>query len=156
MTARVFLGVGSNLGDRQLHLERAVRGLDAMFGVKLMARASTHETVAVLPPGDNTPQPNYLNTVVEIETTRAHDSLLSELKVLEGLIGRVPGPRWSARVIDIDILLFGSDVVTVDGLSIPHPEMHRRRFVLEPLCEIAPDVLHPVLRLSARELLSRL
>jgi 2-amino-4-hydroxy-6-hydroxymethyldihydropteridine diphosphokinase len=98
-------------------------------------------------------QPLFLNMAIEIETALSPRELLKTLKEMEKEIGREPTSRWGPRIIDLDILLFNADVVDEDNLSIPHPLMHERDFVLKPLSEIAPDAEHPVLHKSIRELM---
>jgi 2-amino-4-hydroxy-6-hydroxymethyldihydropteridine diphosphokinase len=103
------------------------------------------------------PQGRYLNCVVEAQTDAAPDDLLRLLKRIERMIGRpVQEERWGPRIIDLDILLYGDAAISTPALTIPHPEMHRRRFVLEPLAQIAPAAVHPVLRKTIAELLAGL
>lgn len=103
-----------------------------------------------------TDQQDFINGVAEIRTFFKPRDLLSILQGIEEIMGRKRGPRWGPREIDLDIILYGQEVVQEGDLVIPHSEYHRRRFVLEPLCEIAPDVIHPCFGVSARVLLDRL
>jgi 2-amino-4-hydroxy-6-hydroxymethyldihydropteridine diphosphokinase len=143
--ARVHLALGSNLGARAAALDDAVRRLAALPGTQVLARSRVVETPALLPPEDPTPQPDYLNAVVLVETALAPRALFDAVKGIERAVGRVPAPRWAPRVIDIDLVLWGARVVDEGDLVVPHPRMHERRFVLAPLVELAPDAVHPVL-----------
>lgn len=108
-------------------------------------------------PVGGTPQDKYLDAAAEIETTLTPHALLALLKKTEKEIGRTPSDiRWGPREIDLDILLFGDSVVDEADLKIPHPLLHERRFMLEPLCEIAPEIIHPVLKKSIKALFSEL
>jgi 2-amino-4-hydroxy-6-hydroxymethyldihydropteridine diphosphokinase len=149
---RVYIGVGSNLGDRTGNLDGAVERLGRVEGVRVAQRSSNYLTRPVGPEE----QPDYFNCAVEIETSLAPEELLAALKGIEKEMGREPGPRWGARVIDLDILLYDREIVEREDLKIPHPEMHRRVFVLEPLSEIAPDAVHPVLGATVKKLMQEL
>jgi 2-amino-4-hydroxy-6-hydroxymethyldihydropteridine diphosphokinase len=149
----VFLGLGSNLGDRRRNLEAALEALRAHPRITVSAVSSFLETDPVGgPPG----QGRFLNAAAGIETDLSPDSLLEELKRVERALGRKPGPRWGPREIDLDILLYGDTILETGTLVIPHPRMRERRFVLEPLAEIAPAARDPVTGLSVRDLLARL
>jgi 2-amino-4-hydroxy-6-hydroxymethyldihydropteridine diphosphokinase len=145
---RIFLGLGSNVGDRTANIERACRLIGEIDGVRVVRRSSLIETAPV----GYKDQPDFINAVVEIGTSLAPRELLEAVKEIERRMGRIPAPRYAPRVIDIDILLFGDRVIDEPGLTIPHPRMHERRFVLGPLAEIAPEAVHPVLRKSATKL----
>jgi len=147
-----YLGLGSNLGDRRRNLEAALEALRAHPQIAVTAVSSFLETDPVGgPPG----QGKFLNAAAGIETDLAPETLLEELKRIERAIGRTPGPRWGPREIDLDILLYGDTVLETADLVIPHPRMRERRFVLEPLSEIAPTARDPVTGLSVRELLEK-
>lgn len=134
---RAFVGIGSNVGDREAHLRRAVEAL-AAHGLPPVARSSVYESEAVGPP-----QPDYLNAAVEVSTSLGPRELLGTLKGIEEEVGRTPGERWGPREIDLDLLLFGDAMLEEPGLVVPHPELTRRSFVLAPLLEIDPDLELP-------------
>ena len=151
-----FLALGSNLGDRVAALRRAVRLLMDNPRVRLNPEVDLSCVYETSPSGVVGPQPDYLNCALRIETTRSPRELLDTSLAIEARMGRVrSGGEKAARVIDIDLLLFGEAVVDESDLIIPHPRMHLRRFVLEPLGEIAGDVIHPVLKESIGELAAR-
>ncbi len=147
------MALGSNLGDRLHHLQHAIRLLHAppRLGVRALS------TIVETEPLGDVPQDRYLNCVVELQTSLDPHALLRLLKQLETDLGRQPNAvRWGPRVIDLDLLLYGDTAITTPELTIPHPEMHRRRFVLEPLVQLAPAITHPVLRQTAAALLAAL
>lgn len=150
---RCYVALGSNLGDRLLNLTEARRRL-ALLGPH--RTGPVIETVALLPPGDSTPQPKYLNSVDELDTPFSAATLFHQLKHIERQMGRVVTTRWAPRLIDLDLVLFGAQVIDTPELVVPHRAMQARRFVLWPLAVLAPEALHPRLQRTARELLDQL
>jgi 2-amino-4-hydroxy-6-hydroxymethyldihydropteridine diphosphokinase len=141
---RAFIALGSNLGDRAAALDDAIAAL-ALDAGEVTAVSSRHETPALLPP-DAPPSWNvpFLNQVIAIHTGLGPGDLLATAKAIEERLGREPAARWAPRRIDIDILAIGDRVIDEPGLEVPHPELHRRAFVLDPWAEIAPGWRHPV------------
>jgi 2-amino-4-hydroxy-6-hydroxymethyldihydropteridine diphosphokinase len=146
---RVYLSLGSNLGDREAALRDAVAALDPA-GIRVLRVSSIYETEPV----DVRDQPWFLNLVVEAETDLFPKQVLARTQAIEQQMGRKRGRPKGPRTIDIDILLYGASVIGTAELSVPHPRMGERRFVLEPLAELEPDLRHPVTRLSVREMLA--
>jgi 2-amino-4-hydroxy-6-hydroxymethyldihydropteridine diphosphokinase len=153
----VFLGIGGNLPSKTIGSPLAVMAatLRALPSVGIVVRhRSRWYRSAALPPSD---QPTYINGVLDVETSLAPEPLLEALHRVEAEFGRVRGAPNAARVLDLDLLAFGRMVVQSDaGLCIPHPRMHLRAFVLEPLAELAPDWRHPRLGLSVRQMVAAL
>lgn len=147
-----FIGVGSNMNDPAKRCMEAVYHLSSVKGIKVLRRSSLYRTEPV----GYAEQDWFVNAVVEIRTEFAPRELLKALQLLEDSMGRVRGPKWGPRFIDLDILLYGQEVIQDEDLVIPHPELHKRRFVLEPLCEIASYAIHPGFGVSVRGLLDRL
>jgi 2-amino-4-hydroxy-6-hydroxymethyldihydropteridine diphosphokinase len=147
---RIYLALGSNLGDRLENLAQARQQL-AASGVCILRESSIYETA----PRDVPDQPMFLNQVIEAETALFPRQLLSCVQKIERALGRKRIVAKGPRTIDIDILLFGEAVVSADDLEIPHPRMMERRFVLEPLAELAADLRHPVTKVSVREMLAK-
>ncbi|MDX1984929.1 MAG: 2-amino-4-hydroxy-6-hydroxymethyldihydropteridine diphosphokinase [Bryobacteraceae bacterium] len=147
MKKLVYLGLGSNLGDRAQNLRQAAE-LIAAAGVTPLRMSSTHETEPMYVTG----QPMFLNQVMEGETEVFPRTLLKRLKSIEQAMGRKRTVRNGPRPIDIDILFYGSAVIRAPELVVPHPRMEERRFVLDPLAEIAPDLRHPITKKTVREM----
>ncbi|MFW5955448.1 MAG: 2-amino-4-hydroxy-6-hydroxymethyldihydropteridine diphosphokinase [Rhodothermales bacterium] len=151
---RVFLGLGSNLGDRLDNLRRAVMDVRETQSVSLVAASGVYETAAHLLGAQ--PQNDFLNAVIEVRTTLEPKSLLEALLAIEHRLERTRHERWAPRTIDLDILAFGSRVVDSESMHIPHPRLGERRFVLEPWAEIAPDFhVPPPFNMTTAELLRR-
>jgi 2-amino-4-hydroxy-6-hydroxymethyldihydropteridine diphosphokinase len=146
MQKRVYISLGSNIGDRAQNLHDAIHGLSQVGDV--LAVSSLFETEPV----EFTNQPFFLNCAVSMETAKDPPELLQAVLAIEQSMGRNRTRDKGPRNIDVDILLFQDVVVSEKGLTIPHPGLPTRRFVLEPLAEIAPHVLHPVLKKTVREL----
>ncbi len=140
-----YLGLGSNLGDRKANINTALAELVRSGRVRLRRVSSIYETKPV----GIEDQPDFLNAAAEIETELAPKDLLATIREVERRVGRKKTLKWGPRVIDIDILLYGDERRVEENLEIPHPEMHKRAFVLTPLAEIAPSVKHPILCLTA-------
>lgn len=138
--AMTFVSLGSNLGDRQAMIEAALAQLGEMPETTVLAVSSLYDTAPV----GETAQPRFLNCVVHLDSRLTPEQLLWHCMLIEQRLGRVRTRRWAPRPIDVDILLCGDQIIEEDGLSVPHVEMLHRAFVLVPLCELAPDVVHPV------------
>lgn len=146
----VFVGIGSNLGNRIENCANAVRKISDFATVS--AISSIYETEPV----GNEDQPNFINCAVKIETDLSPYDLLLSLQSIEDILGRERIQKWGPRIIDLDILFYNDLVIESDELTVPHPMAHLRRFVLEPLSEIAPDLIHPTLKVSVSNLLEGL
>lgn len=145
-TVTIYLGLGSNLGQREANLRQAAQRLRE--SVRLLRSSSIYETA----PWGYTDQPDFLNCVLEAETDLPPLQLLAVAKNLEDAIGREPSVRYGPRSIDVDILLYSDRITDLPDLQIPHPRMAQRAFVLVPLAELAPELIHPTLKRSIAEL----
>ncbi len=153
--ARAFIGIGTNLGDRQAHLDRARAALAAMRDSRLVAFSKIYETAPVGP----IEQPAFLNAAAELDTALDPFALRRELVAIEEAQGREPldrRQRWGPRTLDLDLLLYDDRVIESPELTVPHPRMHERRFALQPLCDLAPDLIHPTRGQPLRALLEAL
>ncbi len=147
-----FIGIGSNSGDPVYNCRQAFRRLSETPQVWLLRCSSLYRTEPVGPQD----QPWFINAIAEIRTTLRPRQLFDALKSIERQMGRTEGRRWGPRLIDLDLLLYGQEVVSEGELTVPHPELHRRRFVLVPLCELASYMVHPAFGVSVRGLMDRL
>jgi deoxyguanosine kinase len=147
-----YIGLGGNLGDRRETIATAV---------KMLAENEHIESVSVSEPIETAPlggsdQPNYLNTVAELQTTLSPEELHRTMIEIENRLGRVRQEKWSPRTIDLDLLLFDNQIINTVELIVPHPQMHLRSFVLTGLCRLNPDLIHPLLKVTVKELAARL
>jgi 2-amino-4-hydroxy-6-hydroxymethyldihydropteridine diphosphokinase len=145
-----YLSLGSNMGDREAHLHAAIARLQSE--VRVVSVSSFYETEPV----EFTDQAWFLNCALTLETTRTPQQLMSDILTIEQEMGRQRIQKKGPRILDIDILLFSDKIIDSPDLTVPHPAMQNRRFVLEPLAEIAPEARHPVLKKTIRELLDAL
>jgi 2-amino-4-hydroxy-6-hydroxymethyldihydropteridine diphosphokinase len=153
MTALAYIALGANLGDRAHNLNLALDKLRETPGVDVRTVSTFMENPAV---GGPAGAPPFLNAAAEVVTSLPPDMLLARLLEIEQELGRVRREKWGPRPIDLDLLLYGDHVLDIPGLTVPHPLMHERRFVLAPLAEIAPAALHPVFQWTIEELLEDL
>jgi len=144
---RVYLGAGSNMGDPKNNLDTALRLLES-DQTKVLRVSSYYRTAPV----SEVPQDDYLNCAAEIRTLLAPDELLDSFMKVEAALGRERTVRWGPRAIDLDILLYDHEILESGSVTAPHPRMHKRLFVLAPLCELAPHYVHPVLHQRLEEL----
>ena len=147
-----FIGIGSNQDDPAARCNEAFSRLCQAGGIKLLRRSSLYRSEPV----GLRKQDWFINAIAEIRTRLDPRALLAELQRIEDSMGRVRGEKWGPRVIDLDILLYGQEIIEDDDLVIPHPELHKRRFVLEPLFELAPYAIHPAFGISVHGLMERL
>lgn len=155
-----YIGIGSNMGNRMQLCKESVRKLSCIKGVKLERVSSYYKTEPVIDSEDHRQkleeQDWFVNAVAEIRTTLCPRDLLVALQGIEQAMGRTRKFKGSPRTIDLDLLLYDQEVIDESDLIVPHPQMHKRRFVLEPLCELASYVIHPAFGVSIRGLKDRL
>lgn len=147
-----YIGLGANEGDPRRQVEEAIARLAAADEIELVKSSSFYRNPPLGPPD----QPWYVNAVIQVRTRLAPEELLRLLQRVEDDMGRVRRERWGPRIIDLDLLLYDGVILSGPDLCLPHPEMHRRSFVLVPLAEIAPQAWHPALEQTASELLEQL
>ena len=147
-----FIGLGSNMGEPVDRCLEGIEYLRKMKGTQVLRRSSFYRTEPV----GFLDQEWFINAVVEIRTTLSASELMLEFQAIESLMGRQKPVKWGPRIIDLDILLYGQEVIHTDLVTVPHPEFHKRRFVLEPLYEIAPYAIHPAFGVSVAGLMERL
>lgn len=152
MTKTAYIGIGSNLGDKLNNCLKAAEQAKEIPGCGFQALSRFFRTKPVGVAG----QDWYINGVIALRTDISARDLLKALLAIEVQMGRERKQKWGSRAIDLDILLYGEDVIREDGLKVPHPYMHLRRFVLVPMVQLAPDVIHPVLGQTMNELLEQL
>jgi 2-amino-4-hydroxy-6-hydroxymethyldihydropteridine diphosphokinase len=148
-----YIGIGSNLGDRQKNIRAAVDRMKHSPGIAVLSVSSMLENPAIGGPPDSPP---FFNAAAKIETTVGSHALLHQLLEIEKSLGRDRRVKWEPRLIDLDLLLYGDQIVSSQELVVPHPLMHERAFVLRPLAEIAPDAVHPTLQMTIAGLLANL
>ncbi|MGA2582988.1 MAG: 2-amino-4-hydroxy-6-hydroxymethyldihydropteridine diphosphokinase [Tepidisphaeraceae bacterium] len=148
-----YVALGANLGDREKNIRAAVTELAATEGIDVVRVSSILENPSVGGPAGSPP---FLNAAVKIGTSLGSHALLHRLLEIETQLGRTRREKWEPRLIDLDLLLFGDQIISSQELVVPHPLMHERRFALQPLAEIAPDAVHPVLQMTIAGLLEGL
>ena len=153
MSHLAYIALGSNLGDRNAHIAAAIDQLGDHDNIAVLKTSSIYETQPV---GGPPQQPDYLNAVVAVQTTLGALDLFECLRQIEENLHRQRSLRWGPRTIDLDLLLYDQDIIDKPDLAVPHPRMHQRRFVMEPLTQIAPHVLHPILKRTAGRILQEL
>lgn len=159
MPNRAFIGIGSNLGDRAANYREAIQRIASQPATRLVRQSSIYETEPV---GDVRGGP-FLNGVVEVETELGAETLMRRLLTIERVMGRkrvrgrkLARGKYRPRIIDLDLLFFNKEIIETHALTVPHPRIHERRFVLAPLSELAPALIHPKLNVSISELLAEL
>jgi len=152
MTHKALIGIGSNLGSPQENCNRAISLLCESESISLLKQSALYQSEPI----GKTNQPWFVNAVIEIQTTLSPESLLQTLLNIEQQMGRTRNEKWGPRIIDLDILDYDARIINSKSLTLPHPEMLNRRFVLEPLSEISGSTIHPLKKKSIKSLLSEL
>lgn len=148
-----YIGVGANVGDREGNIRAAIERLRAIPDIEVLRVSKLIDNPAAGGPAGS---PSFLNGAVEVSTTLSARELLDRLFEIEKSLGRERRLKWGPRTIDLDLLLFGDEIIAEPGITVPHALLHERTFVLEPLNEIAPNAIHPTLRKSMSELLAQM
>ncbi len=151
MKKKLVLSLGSNLGNRYAYIRQAITYIEECF-----AAACVCSSYYTTPPWGETEQAQFINMALYLETPKSVDECLTQLQAIELQMGRVKTKKWGPRSIDIDILFYEDSQVTTEALTVPHPYMHERVFVLKPVCDIVPNFVHPVLNITMRNLLLEL
>jgi len=149
----IYIALGSNVGDREANLKKALALLIETPHVNIRRISSFIENPAVGGPEDS---PDFLNAAIEVTTTLSPHALMKRLLEIEREMGRSREKKWEPRCIDLDLLLFGDQIISDDTLIVPHPLMHERKFVIQPLAEIAPNVVHPTLEIPISMIMDNL
>lgn len=145
-----YIAFGSNLGAREKNITAALGALQTTKEIDVVKVSSLYETK---PEGGPPNQPNYVNAVAHVRTILSPERVLAVCQNIEGFLGRKRAMRWGPRTIDLDLLMYDDEIRADPNLTLPHPMMHERAFVLKPLVEVAPDLVHPVLQQSAKSIL---
>ena len=153
MPVTAYIALGANLGDRESNIRTALEKLEHTPGINVTKVSTLIENPAVGGPADSPP---FLNAAAELVTSLTATALLDALLAVEQSLGRTRDVKWGPRAIDLDLLLYADQVLSTPGLTLPHPLMHQRRFVLRPLAQLAPDTIHPTTKRTIRELLDNL
>ena len=152
-SAECFIALGSNIEPRGRYIQQALSMIEEHPQIIVEKISSIYETQPV---GGPKGQPLYLNAVAKIKTSLSPHKLLRSLQEIEQSLGRKRNTDWGPRTIDLDILLIGKEIISTDELIVPHPLMHERKFVMQPLAQIAPNAIHPILMMSAQTILESL
>ena len=148
-----YISVGSNIGDKLANCKQGIEALTETGHSRILAQSHFYDTEPV----DYADQDWFINAVVKLETARDPFQLLDQIEFIQHTAGREKNPvRFGPRILDLDIILYDDRIINSERLVVPHPRMHARRFVLQPICDINPDIIHPVLRKEMRFLLERL
>jgi 2-amino-4-hydroxy-6-hydroxymethyldihydropteridine diphosphokinase len=148
-----YIAIGANQGNREANIHLAIEKLRATQDIEVGKVSSLLENPAVGGPTDSA---DFLNAVVQVHTSLSPRDLLTHLLEIERDLGRIRREKWGPRLIDLDLILYGDAIIAEEGLHVPHPLMHTRTFVLQPLTEIAPNARHPILNMTAQQLLDQL